>query len=61
MEYHNDYSELKVYGMRLENDEEFNKRKKLEEQKLQKAEQKLIRDLKKYNELKQIFDPRNQL
>ena len=50
-------SELKVYGMRLENDTEFNKRKEYEKRKAEAAEKKLERERKKYKELKQKFEP----
>lgn len=47
MEYYYDYAELKAYGMRLENDAEFSKRKEAEEKKLKAAERKAERSLKK--------------
>ena len=52
MEYWYDGAELKAYGMRLENDTEFNKRKEAEEKKLKAAERKAERERKKYEELK---------
>ena len=52
MEYHYDGGELKAYGMRLENDMEFNKRKEEEEKKLKAAKRKVERERKKYEELK---------
>ena len=52
MEYYYDGGELKAYGMRLENDSEFNKRKQTEEKKLKAAEKKSERERKKYEELK---------
>ncbi|MEY8868004.1 hypothetical protein AB9K24_00755 [Meridianimaribacter flavus] len=52
MEYYYEGAELKVYGMRLENDTEFNKRKEAEEKKLKAAERKAERERKKYEELK---------
>ncbi len=52
MEYSHDWAELKAYGMRLENDTEFNKRKEAEEKKLKAAERKAERERKKYEELK---------
>jgi len=47
MEYWYDDVELKVYGMRLENDVEFNKRKEAEKKKLKAAERKIERESKK--------------
>jgi hypothetical protein len=52
MEYYYEGAELKAYGMRLENDTEFNKRKEAEEKKLKAAERKAERERKKYEELK---------
>jgi hypothetical protein len=52
MEYSHDWAELKAYGMRLENDAEFNKRKEADEKKLKAAERKAERERKKYEELK---------
>jgi hypothetical protein len=52
MEYYYESAELKAYGMRLENDTEFNKRKEAEEKKLKAAERKAERERKKYEELK---------
>lgn len=52
MEYWYEGAELKAYGMRLENDTEFNKRKEVEEKKLKAAEIKAERERKKYEELK---------
>jgi hypothetical protein len=52
MEYYHDGGELKAYGMRLENDAEFNKRKEAEAKKLKAAERKAERERKKYEELK---------
>lgn len=52
MEYYYDGAELKAYGMRLENDTEFNKRKEAEEKKLKTAERKAERERKKYEEFK---------
>ena len=52
MEYYYEGAELKAYGMRLENDTEFNKRKESEEKKLKAAERKVERERKKYEELK---------
>ena len=52
MEYYYEGAELKAYGMRLENDTEFNKRKEAEEKKLKAAEKKAERERKKYEELK---------
>ena len=52
MEYYYDGGELKAYGMRLENDAEFNKRKEAEEKKLKASERKAERERKKYEELK---------
>lgn len=52
MEYYYEGAELKAYGMRLENDAEFNKRKEAEEKKLKAAERKAERERKKYEELK---------
>ena len=59
MEYHYDGAELKAYGMRLENDDEFNKRKEVEEKKIRVAEKRLERERKKYEELKQKFEISN--
>mgnify|MGYP001004132276 CR=1 FL=1 len=52
MDYHCDYNELTVYGMRLESDIEFDKRKEVEEKKIKAAERKAERERKKYEELK---------
>jgi len=52
MEYYYESAELKAYGMRLENDTEFNKRKEAEKKKLKAAERKAERERKKYEELK---------
>lgn len=52
MEYYYDGGELKAYGMRLENDTEFNKRKEAEKKKLKAAERRAERERKKYEELK---------
>ena len=52
MEYYYEGAELKAYGMRLENDAEFNKRKEAEAKKLKAAERKAERERKKYEELK---------
>lgn len=52
MEYWYDGAELKAYGMRFENDAEFNKRKEAEEKKIKAAERKAERERKKYEELK---------
>ena len=52
MEYYYDGGELKAYGMRLENDAEFNKRKEAEAKKQKTAERKAERERKKYDELK---------
>jgi len=56
MKYAYDSAELKVYGMRVENDSEFNKRKKAEEKKIKAVENKLKRERKKYEELKNKFE-----
>jgi len=56
MEHGYDHCELKAYGMRLENDSEFNKRKADEEKKLKAAERKLEREKRKYEELKRKFE-----
>src|SRR5210317_1565795 len=47
-----DWTDVQVWGERLENDAEFNKRKKAEEQKLERARKKLERERAKYEELK---------
>jgi len=52
MDYWYDGAELKAYGMRLENDTEFNRRKEAEEKKLKAAERKAELERKKYQELK---------
>lgn len=52
MEYYYGDGELKAYGMRFENNAEFNKRKKAEAKKLKAAESKAERERKKYEELK---------
>ena len=52
IEYYYDGGELKAYGMRLENDTEFNKRKDAEEKKVKAAKRKAERERKKYEELK---------
>lgn len=52
MEYYYEGAELKAYGMRLENDAEFNKRKEAEKKKLKAAERKAERERKKYEKLK---------
>ena len=53
-------SELVVYGMRLENDEEFEKRTTAEKKKmeaaLKKAQKKAEREWKKYQELKSKYE-----
>jgi hypothetical protein len=56
MECYYESSELKVYGMRLENDEEFEKRKAAEKKKLAAAQKKAERELKKYQELKLKYE-----
>ena len=56
MEYYYEGAELKAYGMRLENDTEFNKRKEAEAKKLKAAERKAERERKKYEELKLKYD-----
>ena len=56
MEYSYDSAELKVYGMRVENDSEFNKRREAEEKKIKAVENKLERERKKYEELKNKFE-----
>ena len=56
LEIHYSGGELNVYGMRLENDEEFNKRKESEEKKRKAVVKKLERDRKKYEELKNKFE-----
>lgn len=56
MRYYYGGAELEVYGMRLENDEEFNKRCKDEAKELKKREMKEKRERKKYEELKKKFD-----
>ena len=56
MEYWYEGAELKAYGMRLENDTEFNKRKEVEEKKLKAAEIKAERERKKYEELKLKYE-----
>lgn len=56
MDYYHDFAELNVYGMRLENDSEYNKRMKDEERKRKAAERKLERERKKYEELKKKFE-----
>ena len=56
MKYHYESAELTVYGMRLENDTEFNKRKEAEAKKLKAAERKAERERKKYEELKLKYD-----
>lgn len=60
MEYYYDDAELKAYGMRLENDTEFNKRKEEEEKKLNLAKRKEERERKKYEELKLKYDNNNK-
>lgn len=52
MEHYYGGAELKAYGMRLENETEFNKRKEAEEKKLKAVERKAERERKKYEELK---------
>jgi hypothetical protein len=52
MEYGYEGSDVIAYGMRLENDEEFKKRKEKEEKKLNAAKRKEERERKKYEELK---------
>lgn len=50
------YDELLLKGMRLETDEEFDKRKKQHEKQLLAAKKKLERERKKYEELKKKFE-----
>lgn len=52
MEYYYNISGLKAYGMRLENDAEFNKRKETLARKIKAAKNKAERERKKYEELK---------
>lgn len=52
MEYHYDIGQLKVYGIRLENDAEFSKRKETLARKIKAAKNKAERERKKYEELK---------
>jgi len=56
MEYYNDYAELCVFGVRLENDFEFNERKELEERTIKAAQKKEERERKKYEQLKQRYE-----
>lgn len=56
MNYYYGGADLVVYGMRLENDTEFNKRKKQEELKLKRDKQRLERRQKQYEKLKKEFE-----
>lgn len=56
MEYYYDGAELVVMGMRLENDDEYNKRVAIEQKKLVALEKKKERESRKYLELKNKFD-----
>lgn len=56
MEYYNDWAELIVMGMRLENDEESNERLAIERKKQIAQEKKAERERKKYLELKAKFN-----
>jgi len=56
MDYYYDGAELIVMGMRLENDNEYNKRIADEQKKLLAAEKKAERERKKYEELKSKYE-----
>jgi hypothetical protein len=56
MDYYQDGAELIVMGMRLENDNEYNKRIADEQKKLLAAEKKAERERKKYEELKSKYE-----
>lgn len=55
MEYYYDGSELIIMGYRLENDEEFTERVKLEEANIIKEQKRLDRERKMYEKLKEKF------
>ena len=55
MEHYYDGADLKAYGMRFENDDEFNKRREDEAKELKKAKSKVDRERKKYEELKSKY------
>jgi hypothetical protein len=56
--YDYEWSEPELFGTRLENDKEFNARKKVEEAKLVRAELKLEKERQKYLKLKEKFEPK---
>lgn len=58
MKYYNDWAELVVMGMRYETDKEFDLRNQKEIKEINKKKKKEEREMKKYLELKNKFEPK---